>query len=40
MELYLDSNLIRLWDVVLKGSELPRGKVDKVKVILDRRKWS
>ena len=40
MELYLDSDPIKLWDVVLKGWEPPRGKVDEVKVILERSKWS
>ena len=40
MELYLDSDLLRLWDVVLKGWEPPRGKVDEVEVIHERSKWS
>ena len=37
MELYLDSDSIKLWDVILDGWEPPKAKVDDVEVTL---KWS
>ena len=40
MELYLDSDLIRLWDVLLKGLEPPKAIIDGVKTTLERSYWS
>ena len=40
MKLYLDSDLIRLWDVLLKGWELPKGIIDSVKTTLSRSHWT
>ena len=36
MELYLDSDSIKLWDVILDGWEPPKAKVDDVEVTLKR----
>ena len=40
MELYRDSDPIRLWEVVLQGWSPPTENVDNVQVLLDRAKWS
>ena len=40
MELYLDSNFIKLWDIILDGWESPKGKVDDVEVVLKRIQWN
>ena len=40
MELYLDSDPIRLWEVVLQGWSPPTENMDNVQVILDRAEWS
>ena len=40
MELYLDSDSIRLWDVVLKGWSPLTENVDNVQVFVDRARWS
>ena len=36
MELYLDSDHIKLWDVILDGWQPPKGKVDDEEVVLKR----
>ena len=40
MELYLDSDSIKLWDVILDGWESPKGKVDDKEVVLKRSQWN
>ena len=40
MELYLDSDPIRLWEVVLQGWTPPTENVENVQVLLDRTKWN
>ena len=40
MELYLDSDYIKLWDVILDGWEPPKGKVDDEEVVLKRSQWN
>ena len=40
MELYLDSDHIKLWDVILDGWEPPKGKVDDEEVVLKRSQWN
>ena len=40
MELYLDSDSIKLWDVILDGWEPPRGKINDEEVILNRSQWN
>ena len=40
MELYLDSDPIKLWDVILDGWEPPKGKINDVEVVLQRSQWN
>ena len=40
MELYLDSDYIKLWDVILDGWEPPIGKVVDEEVVLKRSQWN
>lgn len=40
MELYLDSDSIKLWDVILDGWEPPKSKVEDVEVVLKRSQWN
>ena len=40
MELYLDSDPIRLWDVILNGWNPPIERVEGVEVLKDRGRWS
>ena len=39
MELYLDSDPIRLWKVVLDGWEPPKATLDNVTIHIDRTQW-
>ena len=40
MELYLDSDSIKLYDVILDGWEPPKGKLEDVEVFLKRSQWN
>ena len=40
MELYLDSDSIKLWDVILDGWEPPKAKIDDVEVTFKRSQWN
>ena len=40
MELYLDCDSIKLWDIVRKGQEPPKATVNGVETIIDRDEWS
>ena len=40
MELYLDCDSIKLWDIVRKGQEPPKATVNSVEAIVDRDEWS
>ena len=40
MELYLDSDPIRLWDIILNGWNLPMKRVEGVKVPKNKGRWS
>ena len=40
MELYLDSDSVKLWDVVLKGWEPPRATVEGVVTTFSRSQWN
>ena len=40
MELYLDCDSIKLWDIVRKGWEPPKATVNSVETIIDRDEWS
>ena len=40
MELYLDCDSIKLWDIVCKGWEPPKATVNGVETIIERYDWS
>ena len=40
MELYLDSDPFRIWDVVLKGWEPPKATIDSVETTIARSQWN
>ena len=40
MELYLDSDPIRLWDVILKGWELSKATIDGIVTTLSMSQWN
>ena len=40
IELYLDSDSIKLWDIVCKGWEPPKATVNGIKTIVERDNWS
>ena len=40
MELYLDNDSIKFWDVILDGCEAPKAKIDDVEVTLKRSQWN
>ena len=40
MELYFNSDPIRLLDVILDGWEAPKAKVNNVKFLIDRSQWA
>ena len=40
MKLYLDSDSIKLWDVILDGWESLKAKIDDVEVTLKKRNWN
>ena len=40
MELYLDSDYIKLWDVIIDGWEPPKGKVNDKEIVLKRSQWN
>ena len=40
MELYLDSDPIRLWNVVLKGQKPPKATINGVQTTLIRSQWN
>ena len=40
MELYLDCDSIKLWDIVLKGWEPPKPIVNGVETLVERDNWS
>ena len=40
MELYLDCDSIKLWDIVRKGWEPPKATVDGIETEVDRDNWS
>ena len=40
MELYLDCDSIKLWDIVRKGWEPPKATVNGIETIVERDEWS
>lgn len=40
IELYFDSDRIRLWDVILDGWEALKAKVDNVEFTINRSQWT
>ena len=40
MELYLDYDSIKLWDIVHKGWEPPKATINSIETIVDRDDWS
>lgn len=40
IELYLDNDPIRPWDIVLKGREAPKATIDGVETTLVRSQWN
>ena len=40
MELYLDCDSIKLWDIVRKGWEPPKATVNGVETVIDRDDWN
>ena len=40
MELYLDYDSIKLWDIVRKGWEPPKATVNGIETIVERDDWS
>ena len=40
MELYLDCDSIKLWDIIRKGWETPKATVNGIETEVDRDNWS
>ena len=40
MELYLDCDSIKLWDIIRKGWELPKATINCIETIIKRDDWS
>ena len=40
MELYFDSDLIRMWELVLEGWEPPKTTLDNMEIYIDRAQWT
>ena len=40
MELYLDCDSIKLWDIIRKGWETPKATINGIETEVDRDNWS